>query len=251
MTKVSTVRFGVLKSARFWIAIIAVTVVVLLRISSLGHILSLDTLREHRSELLAWVDANRVLASVVYVLTYVGTVALSLPGATFLTLSGGFLFGALVGTALTAVGATIGATIVFVFARAVFGKNALDHLGSQYPDLVGGIRENAWSYLLVLRFVPLFPFFLVNLAAAFVRVPLSTYVITTFVGILPGTTVYSLSGAGLGSVLDQGSNFSVSSVFTPTVIAALVGLAMLSLAAIPVRKRLMRLNVSGAPPPNK
>jgi uncharacterized membrane protein YdjX (TVP38/TMEM64 family) len=238
-----------LRSPRFWFAIIAVAAIVLLRMSGLGGLLSLDTLRAHRAELVAWVHANELLAAAAYVLIYIGTVAFSLPGAAFLTVTGGFLFGTLLGTILTAVGATVGATIVFLFAKALFGERAVDRLATQYPKLLEGIRGNAWSYLLVLRLVPLFPFFLVNLAAAFVRVKLPTYVLTTSVGILPGTTVYSLSGAGLGSILDQEQDFSLASVFTPTVIAALVGLAALSLAAIPVRRKLA--GPSGSPPPAK
>ena len=231
-------RLSFLRNPRFWLAVIAVAAIVLLRMSGLGGLLSLDTLRPHRAELVAWVQANELSAAAAYVLIYVGTVAFSLPGAAFLTVTGGFLFGALLATLLAAVGATVGATIVFLFAKALFGERALDRLATQYPNLVEGIRGNAWSYLLVLRLVPLFPFFLVNLAAAFVRVRLSTYVLTTLVGILPGTTVYSLAGAGLGSILDQGQDFSLASVFTPTIIAALVGLAALSLAAIPIRRML-------------
>lgn len=227
-----------LKSPRFWIAVIAVAIIITIRMTNLGELLSLDTLREHRGTLVTWVEANKLLASAAYVLVYVAVVAFSLPGAAILTLTGGFLFGAAPGTALTAVGATVGATIVFLFAKFLLGDRAFDRLGTQYPNLVEGIRENAWSYLLVLRFVPLFPFFLVNLVAAFVGVKLSTYVLTTLFGILPGTTVYSLSGAGLGSILDQGGNISLGSILTPTILLALVGLAALSLAAIPIRKRL-------------
>jgi uncharacterized membrane protein YdjX (TVP38/TMEM64 family) len=208
----------------------------------------MDTLRQHHNELVAWVSENRLLASAVYVLAYIVTVAISLPGAAFLTLAGGLLFGAFLGTILTAVGATIGATAVFLFAKALFGERAFDRLASEYPTMIGAIRENAWSYLLVLRLLPIFPFFLVNLAGAFVRVPLSTYLITTFFGILPGTIAYSLSGAGLGSLLDEGSDFSAASVFTPKIIAAVLGLAALSLAAIPLRKKFARPREQVSPP---
>lgn len=228
-----------LKSPRFWIAVTALAFIAALRMTKLGELLSLDTLRDHRGALVAWVGANKLLASAGYVFVYVAVVAFSFPGAAILTLAGGFLFGAALGTALTAVGATVGATLVFLFAKFLLGDRAFRGLGTQYPNLIVGIRENAWSYLLVLRFVPLFPFFLVNLVAAFVGVKLSTYVLTTFFGILPGTAVYSLSGAGLGSILDQGGSISVGSILTPTILVALVGLAALSLAAIPIRKKLM------------
>jgi uncharacterized membrane protein YdjX (TVP38/TMEM64 family) len=134
------------------------------------------------------------------------------------------------------VGATIGATLIFLFARTLFGDNALDRFGAPAAKLAEGIRRNAASYLLVLRLVPLFPFFLVNLVPAFVGVPLLTYVATTFVGIIPGTAVFSLAGAGLGSVLDQGGEITVGAILTPQIVAGLVGLAALSLAAIPLKK---------------
>jgi len=240
-----TVRF--LQSPRFWIGITVAVAIVLLRMSRLGGVLSPDTLRAHRGELVAWVEAHELLAATAYVLTYIGTVSFSLPGAAFLTLAGGFLFGAPLATMLTAIAATIGATIVFLFAKALVGERAIERLGAQYPNLMAGIHANACSYLLALRLVPLFPFFLVNLTAAVVGVRPATYVLTTFVGILPGTTVYSLAGAGLGSILDQGRDISLGSVFTPTIIAALVGLAALSLAAIPIRRKFSE--TSGSPPP--
>lgn len=236
-----------MRNPRIWIAIAVVTAIVLLRLSGFGELISLETLRTNRGALVAWVDANSFLASIAYVLVYICVVAFSVPGAVFLTLSGGFLFGAFTGTTLTSIGATVGATVVFLFAQTLFGRGAIDRLKVQYPNLIDGISKNAWSYLLVLRFVPIFPFFLVNLIAALVGVRLSTYVVTTFIGILPGTAVFSLAGAGLGSVLDQGHAFSVSSVMTPSVISALIGLAALSLAAIPIRKRLQKQNLIEQP----
>ena len=228
---------GLLKDRRLWLVLAALAAFGLLRWSGLGSYLSLDTLRTHREALVGWVSANIVLASLAYVVVYVVAVAFSFPGAVVLTLSGGFLFGAAAGTLLTVTGATIGATIIFVFARAIFGENALDRFGQPAARLAEGIRRNAGSYLLVLRLVPLFPFFLVNLVPAFVGVPLATYVVTTFVGIIPGTAVFSLAGAGLGSVLDRGGAVTPGSIMTPQIIAGLLGLAALSLAAIPLRKR--------------
>jgi uncharacterized membrane protein YdjX (TVP38/TMEM64 family) len=183
------------------------------------------------------VAANLLLAALAYLGIYIAAVAFSLPGATFLTLAGGFLFGAAGGTALTVVGATIGATLVFLFAQRLFGADALDRLGPRARALGEGIRRNAASYLLVLRLVPLFPFFLVNLVPAFVGVRLATYVVTTAFGILPGTAVFSLAGAGLGEVLAMGGAFDPRAVLTPQILGALLGLAALSLAAIPLKSR--------------
>jgi uncharacterized membrane protein YdjX (TVP38/TMEM64 family) len=226
-----------LTDRRLWLVLAALAAFAIIRWSGLGEILSLETLRTHREALAGWVGGNVVVASLAYVAAYVAAVGFSLPGAVFLTLAGGFLFGAALGTLLTVTGATIGATLVFLFAKAIFGANALDRFGAPAARLADGIRRNAASYLLVLRLVPLFPFFLVNLVPAFVGVTLPVYVATTFFGIIPGTAVFSLAGAGLGAVLDQGGALTPGAILTPEIVAGLLGLAALSLAAIPLRKR--------------
>ncbi len=228
------------RDRRLWLALAVVALMVGLRASGAADALSLDTLARHRAVLVGFVTDNVVLAALAYAGIYVAAVAFSLPGAVFLTLAGGFLFGALGGTMLTAISATLGATLVFLFARRIFGADALDRLGPTAARLADGIRRNAAFYLLVLRLVPLFPFFLVNLVPAFVGVRLGTYLWTTFFGILPGTAVFSLAGAGLGSVLDAGGTLDLRTVLTPEIIAALLGLAALSLAAIPLKARLGR-----------
>ena len=234
---------GFLRNYKFWIAIATVATLIAIRVSPIGQLISLDTLRVYHGSLTEWVAANTVLAVIGYVAIYIAATALSFPGGALLSLTGGFLFGPVFGTVLISVGATTGAAIVFLFARTLFGDRALAKIGEQQPQLVAGIRRNAWSYLLVMRLIPLFPFFLVNLVAAFVGVSLPTYLLTTFFGILPGSIVYSLSGAGLGDVLDGGSNLSVGSVFTPMIIGALVGLSLLSLLALVVRSRFERNTV--------
>lgn len=228
----------ILTDRRLWLGLAAVALFIVIRQTGLASYLSLDTLKTHREALTTWVEANRAMAAFAYVAAYVVAVAFSMPGAVFLTLSGGFLFGAVFGTLLTVIGATVGATLIFLFAKTLFGANALDRFGAPAAKLAEGIRKDAASYLLVLRLVPLFPFFLVNLVPAFVGVPLLTYVLTTFFGIIPGTAVFSLAGAGLGSVLDQGGAITPGSILTPQIIGGLVGLAALSLAAIPIKKRL-------------
>lgn len=231
-----------LTDRRLWLVLGAVAALAAIQLSGLGRFLSLETLRQHRETLTGWVQGHFLLASLAYVLAYIVAVAFSLPGAVFLTLAGGFLFGAVFGTFLTVMGATIGATLIFLFAKTLFGPNALDRFGAPAAKLAEGIRRDAGAYLMVLRLVPLFPFFLVNLVPAFVGVPLMTYFVTTFFGIIPGTAVFSLAGAGLGSVLDQGGAITPASILTKEVIAGLVGLAALSLAAIPIRKWLEARN---------
>ena len=233
-------KIDILKSYKFWFAIGLLVVFAAARLSPIENVLSLETLRVFRADLTSWVDSNTVLASIAYVVAYIFAAMLALPGAAILSLAGGFLFGATYAAVLIAVGATTGATLVFLLARSLFGESVMKKVVTQYPQLVDGIRKNAWSYLLVMRLIPLFPFALVNLAAAVVGVSLITYLLTTFFGMMPGIVVYALSGAGLGTILDQRSEFSISSVFTPTIIAALTGLSVLSLLAIFIRKRFER-----------
>ncbi len=226
-----------LKRRRFWLTMLALGVIVAIHASGLPASLSLDMLRKNRQAIVDFVGENYALAAVGYVSLYVIVVALSLPSALLLTLSGGFLFGAAAGTVFTVIGATVGATLVFVFARSMTGENAMAHFGAAGARLACAIKANAWSYLLVLRLMPLFPFFLVNVIPAFAGVRLSTFVLTTFFGIIPATIVFSLSGAGLGDVLDKGRIISIHSVLTPEIMAALTGLALLALAAVPLRRR--------------
>jgi len=229
-----------LRDRRVWIALGVVALLAALRLTPLGDLLSLETLARHREALAAHVARHAALAAAAFVVIYVAVVAFSLPGATVMTLAGGFLFGAASGTALTVVAATTGATLVFLFARRIFGADALDRLGPRAARLAAGIRREAASYLLVLRLVPLFPFVLVNLVPAFAGVRLPVFVLTTLFGILPGSAVYSLAGAGLGDVLEAGGAVELGSVLSPQVLGALLGLAALSLAAIPLRRRFAR-----------
>jgi uncharacterized membrane protein YdjX (TVP38/TMEM64 family) len=228
---------ALLRDRRLWIGLGLLALVAGLRLAGAEDQLSVEMLAQHRAALDALVARNLPLAALTYLAVYVAVVALSLPGAVVLTLAGGFLFGALAGTALAVTGATIGATLVFLLARRLFGADALDRLGPRAQALGAAIRRNAASYLLVLRLVPLFPFVLVNLVPALVGVRLAVQVATTALGILPGTAVFSLAGAGLGEVLARGEAFDARAVLTPQILAALIGLAALSLAAIPLKAR--------------
>jgi uncharacterized membrane protein YdjX (TVP38/TMEM64 family) len=222
---------------KLWIALALVALLLALRFSGLGEWLSFETLARHRVTLSEWVSGHPLLSAGAFVAIYTMVAALALPGAVWLTLGGGFLFGAALGTALTVAGATMGATLLFLFAQRVFGADALQKLGPKAEGLARGIQANAWSYLLVLRLVPLFPFFLVNLVPAFCGVRPEVFIVTTCLGIVPGTAVFALSGAGLGRVLDAGGTPSLSGILTPEIIAALCGLAALALLAIPLKKR--------------
>src|SRR5712691_5657795 len=202
----------------------------------LERYLSLDALRQHRSVLRAWVETSGLLAALVFMAVYIVTVAFSLPGATVLTIAGGFLFGPGWGTLLVIISATLGATALFSIAKTTLGDVFRARAGAWLPRLEAGFKEHALSYLIVLRLVPIFPFFIINLVPAFLGVPLATFVLGTFVGIIPGSFVYATVGAGLGSVFDAGGTFSLRGVLTPQIVTALVGLAVLALIPIVYKK---------------
>ncbi len=150
----------------------------------------------------SYISQNLVLSLLVFVLAYTVVTALSLPGALIMTLSGGLLFGWRLGAPASVIGATMGATILFLIARSSFGESLAAKAGPSIAKLRDGFQENALSYLLFLRLVPAFPFFIVNLAPALLGVPLGTFVVGTFFGIMPGSIAYSTAGAGLASVVE-------------------------------------------------
>jgi uncharacterized membrane protein YdjX (TVP38/TMEM64 family) len=210
----------------------------------LDKYLSFEALKTHRSVLMAYVTARPVTAALLFVTLYAVATACSLPGGAVFTLAGGFLFGIWWGTGLVVVGATVGATGLFLLARTVLGDTLRERAGPFLKKMEAGFRENALSYLLVLRLIPAFPFFIVNLVPAFLGVPLSTYMVGTFVGIIPGTFVFASIGAGLGSVFDSQQEVSLKGALTPEVLTALVGLAILSLIPV-VYKKLKTARAAG------
>lgn len=198
--------------------------------------LTLDALAAHRETLVRFVAEDGALAAAAYVGVYALAVAFSVPGATVLTLAGGFLFGTVAATACAVVGATLGAIAVFLAARSALGGLLRAKAGPWVERLEGGFRANAFSYTLFLRLVPLFPFWLVNLVPAMLGVPLGTYALATLVGIVPGALVYASVGNGLGAVLDAGGRPDLGLVFAPKVLLPLLGLGALSLLPVLVKR---------------
>lgn len=198
--------------------------------------LSFEMLRENRQALRAWVHETGVLAALSYMAIYAVAIAFSLPGGAVLSIAGGFLFGAIWGTVYIVVGATVGATALFLIAKTTLGELLRAKAGPWLRNMEAGFQENALSYLLVLRLVPLFPFFIVNLVPAFLGVSLSTYVLGTFIGIIPGTFVYATVGASLGSIFDAGGTFSARGILTPQILTALIGLSLLALIPVVYKK---------------
>ncbi len=214
-------------------------VAAVLNITGALDYLSFEALGRNREWLAAKVADFGLAAPLVFILVYAACTALSLPTGLLLSTLGGFLFGTLWGGFYNVVGATLGATLVFLAARTFLGDLLRGKAGSALQKLEAGFREDALSYMLVLRLVPLFPFWLVNLAPAFLGVRASVFMIGTFLGIIPGALVFASVGTGLGAILDVGGAPDASALLQPTVLGPIAGLALLALVPV-VAKRIRR-----------
>lgn len=234
---------------RRWLPLAAIVALIAAAFASGAHeYVTLSALRENREWLEAHVAASLGLAAATFIVLYAAATAASLPTGTVLTLTGGFLFGPWIGALLTVTGATIGAVGIFLAASTALGgalKARLEKSGGALAAMEKGFREDALFYLLFLRLTPIFPFFVVNLAPAFLGVRLPLYAWTTFVGIFPGTLVYTFIGAGLGKALEGTAEPSLENLVSTEILLGLGGLGAMSLLAVVVR-RVMRRRSGGA-----
>ncbi len=198
--------------------------------------LSLSALLEHRAEIERFVSQHWIAALAAYTAVYVAVTALSLPCASFLTIFGGLVFGALIATAATLVGATVGATVIFLIAKSALGDWLVRRAGARVEKVAAGFCADAFNYLLFLRLVPFFPFWLVNLVPALCGVPLRIFVLATAVGMIPGTLAYAFLGAGLDSAI-KAQNATLK------LLAGLIALGLLALLPVVIR----RLKAARAP----
>ena len=197
---------------------------------------SFNALRDHREILTAWRSNHYFLLVASFIAFYSLMVALFVPGAVWMTIYGGFLFGPVAGTTASVVGATLGAVAQFLAARYVFGDTLRAKAGLAICKMEAGFRKNALSYLFVLRLVPLFPFWLVNLVPALLRVTLRIFIYATFFGIIPGTLVFTLVGSSLGSLLDAGQTPDLDILFEPEILLGIAGLVVLFLVPVIYKK---------------
>lgn len=206
----------------------------------LQNYLSLTFLAEQREALRAYVDANFLWSAMLFVVVYILAVAFSFPAASVLTIFGGFLFGWLIGGALVAVGATIGASILFLATRSAFGGFLRHRVDGVVKKMADGFRENAFGYLFVIRLAPVFPFFVVNIAAALFDISLGRFFTATLFGILPGTFAYAYLGQGVDSVLvaaqASGREAQISDLVTPEITLAFFALAFVALIPTVVKQ---------------
>ena len=197
--------------------------------------LSFDAFAQHREMLLAYRDSHYVAAVATFLVIYICIVAFSLPGASVATLTGGFLFGLFPGVIFNVAGATIGASCLFLAVRWGLGdwlSAKMDGSEGRTKQFKDGIDENQWSMLFLIRLLPIVPFFVANLLPALVGVSLFRFVVSTGVGIIPGTFVFTSVGAGLGSVFESGEMPNLGVIFEPQILLPLLGLAALSVLPI-------------------
>lgn len=204
--------------------------------SGVADHLSLVELKARRDQLQGFVALHPALSFGLYILIYIAVVSLSLPGALVMTLSGGFLFGPWLGAVAAASGASLGAAVIFMVCRSAVGDSLRGKAGSTISKIEEGVRRDAFSYILTLRLIPVMPFWLVNLAAGFVDIPLRTFLSATVLGILPGSLVYAGLGSGLGEVFASGQEPNLRVIFEPHVLLPLVGLGLLSLLPVVLRR---------------
>ena len=204
-------------------------------------LLTFDTLRDNREALLAFRDAHYAVMLAVFVAVYVAIVVLSLPGAAVTSVTGGFLFGLAAGTLANAVAATIGASLLFLAVRWGIGAALTERIETsdgRVKRVRAALVENEISVLLLLRLLPVVPFFVAPLLPALVGVRFRTFVWTTALGILPGCIVFTSIGVGLGGVFDRGEAPDLSILWSPEILGPILGLAALS--ALPILIRAIR-----------
>lgn len=219
----------------FWLLVLVTTLIILMYFG-FDKYLTFSSLREHRVLLLSWVVNHYVLSVLTFMGLYIIAVAVSFPGASYLTVIGGFLFGAVAATAYVVVSATIGSVLLFLAVRHAVNPLVSEKSDSLVNKMRRGFQENEARYLFFLRILPIFPFWAVNIGAAILNVRLLTFVVVTLLGIIPGAFVYALLGSGLGYFLDQNKAPSMAIIFQPYVIIPLILLAILAVLPIIYKK---------------
>lgn len=221
---------------RFWPIALLLALIAGAWASGLTGQISWATLASRQAVLIAWVAAHPFIAPSLYLLIYAAAVLLSLPEAAVLTVAAGLLFGTVSGGILAVAGSSVGAIALFLAVRYHLAEAIAGRRGRFLDAVRGGLRRDGFSYLLAIRLVPAFPFWLVNLAAALSGMRLLPYAAATVLGIMPATFVYASIGAGLGDVLSTGGRPDLTVVFSPRVLGPLLGLAALSLLPVAWRR---------------
>ena len=221
------------------------TVVILLFIiaafglSFFSELINFEALKENRSDISGFRDENFILSIILFWLFYFLLVVFSLPGAAVASVSGGFLFGLNLGLLINVTAASTGATVLFILVR--YGLKSFKYSRSSDFDnnfavkIKNGLIQNQISIMLILRLVPLVPFFLANILPALVGVRLVNFIWTTVIGIIPGGIVFTWIGVGVGEVFDRNEYPNLEIIFSPMILGPILGLAALLLLSIFLR----------------
>jgi uncharacterized membrane protein YdjX (TVP38/TMEM64 family) len=213
--------------------VIAASVVLLIALFfafDLGRFLTLDSLKANRDSLSAFYQRNRLIMAAAFIAVYIVQTALSLPGAAVLSLASGAIFGAVMGTLYVNIGATVGATLAFLVARYLFHDVIQNKFGSRLEKINRELEARGFNYLLFLRLVPVFPFFLINLGAGLTKIPLRTFIFGTMIGIIPGSFVFCNAGASLATIT------SLSEVASPRVLGSFALLGLFAIVPVLYQK---------------
>ena len=212
------------------VVLVFLSIIALIKIYDLDAYFTFDNLKAQKDVLNSYVNENYVLTLVLFALLYLVAVAFMLPIATVLTLAGGVLFGAVAGALIVNVGATLGAVCAFMFSRYIVGKKIQGTYESQLEKFNTELESNKYQYLFSLRFLPIFPFFLVNFLCGVTKLDLKAFIITTSLGIIPGSFVYTYAGSQLANI------DSLGDIFTKEMLFAFILLGTLSLLPVIVKK---------------
>lgn len=225
------------KSLLSRLAPLAVLVAGLIAFFALGgpQYLDLETAQALLRDMNDWVQANLWLAVLAYMVFYALAVSISVPGALWFTIGSGFLFGPFLGTGVAVFGATVGATIIFLAARYAFADWARTKFPGYIKKLQDGFKQDAFSYVMILRLIPALPFFGINIATALLNVPVRAYFFGTLLGVIPGAYVYATVGDTAAQAALEGIP-SFTSLLTPQLIGAIVAFMVLAILPIAYRR---------------
>ncbi len=215
---------------KFIVLAIFIAVVVLVKIYDLDKYFTFENLKAQKDILAEYVNTNYMLAVIAFIGLYIVSVTFLLPIATILTLSGGFLFGSIFGVIFVNIGATVGAVLAFLFARYILGEKVQEKYKKQLEKFNKELEANKYQYLFSLRFLPIFPFFLVNFLCGVTKLDLKAFFITTSLGIIPGSFVYIYAGKQLANINSLGD------IFTKEILFAFILLGSLTLVPIIIKK---------------
>lgn len=207
-----------------------IAVIIAIRLSGQAGYFTLENLKAHRAALEQAVHVHYGPAVLCYIALYTASTALAVPGALILTLAGGLLFHTFPGIIYVNIGATTGAVLAFTFSRYILGTLLQERYSRQLGSFNADLEKNGYLYLLSVRLIPVFPFFLINVLSGLTTIPLLTFALTTALGILPGSLVYTYAGSQIGSLT------SAKDVLSGRVLLAFSLLALLAILPVVVKK---------------